>query len=134
MGTLLLTTFLYSMWSKEMFWMQAAYQMFTSSSCVKHMILKVRRDARNFERYQHNRDLVVFLNRFADIQVELPRGWEIKTDPQGKVCRDSVRCGCSTTLTPKYEASLSILKLFKLFVLIIYHKHNMRQMLRNPPS
>uniref|UniRef100_A0A3P8SXM4 HECT-type E3 ubiquitin transferase n=1 Tax=Amphiprion percula TaxID=161767 RepID=A0A3P8SXM4_AMPPE len=62
----------------------AAYRMFTSSSCVKHMILKVRRDARNFERYQHNRDLVVFLNKFADTQLELPRGWEIKTDPQGK--------------------------------------------------
>ncbi|XP_037612962.1 E3 ubiquitin-protein ligase HECW1 isoform X1 [Sebastes umbrosus] len=62
----------------------AAYRMFTSSSCVKHMILKVRRDARNFERYQHNRDLVVFLNKFADVQLELPRGWEIKTDPQGK--------------------------------------------------
>ncbi|XP_034428470.1 E3 ubiquitin-protein ligase HECW1 isoform X3 [Hippoglossus hippoglossus] len=62
----------------------AAYRMFTSSSCVKHMILKVRRDARNFERYQHNRDLVVFLNKFADMQMELPRGWEIKTDPQGK--------------------------------------------------
>ncbi|XP_044032436.1 E3 ubiquitin-protein ligase HECW1 isoform X2 [Siniperca chuatsi] len=62
----------------------AAYRMFTTSSCVKHMILKVRRDARNFERYQHNRDLVVFLNKFADTQLELPRGWEIKTDPQGK--------------------------------------------------
>lgn len=65
--------------------LQAAYRMFTSSSCVKHMILKVRRDARNFERYQHNRDLVVFLNRFTDTQLELPRGWELKTDPQGKV-------------------------------------------------
>lgn len=65
--------------------LQAAYRMFTSSSCVKHMILKVRRDARNFERYQHNRDLVVFLNKFADTQLELPRGWELKTDPQGKV-------------------------------------------------
>ncbi|KAM6900114.1 E3 ubiquitin-protein ligase HECW1 [Xenentodon cancila] len=62
----------------------AAYRMFTSSSCVKHMILKVRRDARNFERYQHNRDLVVFINKFADTQLELPRGWEIKADPQGK--------------------------------------------------
>lgn len=49
------------------------------------MILKVRRDARNFERYQHNRDLVAFLNKFADTHLELPRGWEIKTDHQGKV-------------------------------------------------
>ncbi|XP_010883997.2 E3 ubiquitin-protein ligase HECW1 isoform X2 [Esox lucius] len=61
-----------------------AYRTFTSSTCLKHMILKVRRDARNFERYQHNRDLVIFLNKFADTQLELPRGWEIKADPQGK--------------------------------------------------
>ncbi|KAJ3611014.1 hypothetical protein NHX12_021030, partial [Muraenolepis orangiensis] len=61
-----------------------AYRMFTNSTCVKHMVLKVRRDARNFERYQHNRDLVVFLNKFADTMLELPRGWEIKTDLQGK--------------------------------------------------
>ncbi|XP_026094026.1 E3 ubiquitin-protein ligase HECW1 [Carassius auratus] len=61
-----------------------AYRMFTNSTCLKHMILKIRRDARNFERYQHNRDFVTFLNKFADTQLELPRGWEIKTDPQGK--------------------------------------------------
>ncbi|KAM6948288.1 E3 ubiquitin-protein ligase HECW1 [Aplochiton taeniatus] len=61
-----------------------AYRMFTNSTCLKHMILKIRRDARNFERYQHNRDLVTFLNRFSDGQLELPRGWEVKTDPQGK--------------------------------------------------
>lgn len=80
-----------------LFSLQAAYRMFTSSSCVKHMILKVRRDARNFERYQHNRDLVVFLNKFTDTQLELPRGWEIKTDPQGKVgyvCIMSIMCDC----------------------------------------
>lgn len=59
--------------------------MFTNSTCLKHMILKIRRDTRNFERYQHNRDLVTFLNKFADTQLELPRGWEIKVDPQGKV-------------------------------------------------
>ncbi|KAK3551937.1 hypothetical protein QTP70_031518, partial [Hemibagrus guttatus] len=61
-----------------------AYRMFTNSTCLKHMILKIRRDARNFERYQHNRDLVTFLNKFSDTQLELPRGWEIKVDPQGK--------------------------------------------------
>ncbi|KAG7232131.1 hypothetical protein INR49_009516 [Caranx melampygus] len=61
----------------------AAYRMFTSSSCVKHMILKVRRDARNFERYQHNRDLVVFLNKFADTQLELPRAGRSRPTPRG---------------------------------------------------
>ncbi|XP_041040275.1 E3 ubiquitin-protein ligase HECW1-like [Carcharodon carcharias] len=62
----------------------SAYRIFTNSTCLKHMILKIRKDARNFERYQHNRDLVTFLNMFADTQLELPRGWEIKTDQQGK--------------------------------------------------
>ncbi|XP_048695070.2 E3 ubiquitin-protein ligase HECW1 isoform X2 [Caretta caretta] len=62
----------------------SAYRVFTNSTCLKHMILKIRRDARNFERYQHNRDLVNFINMFADTQLELPRGWEIKTDQQGK--------------------------------------------------
>lgn len=55
------------------------------------MILKIRRDARNFERYQHNRDLVNFINMFADTRLELPRGWEIKTDQQGKVSVTAVR-------------------------------------------
>jgi hypothetical protein len=71
---------------------QSAYRVFTSSTCLKHMILKVRRDARNFERYQHNRDLVNFINMFADTRLELPRGWEIKTDQQGKVSVRKVWC------------------------------------------
>lgn len=54
------------------------------------MILKIRRDARNFERYQHNRDLVNFINMFADTRLELPRGWEIKTDQQGKVQNENL--------------------------------------------
>ncbi|XP_013882502.1 E3 ubiquitin-protein ligase HECW2 [Austrofundulus limnaeus] len=48
------------------------------------MISKVRRDAHHFERYQHNRDLVGFLNLFANKQLELPRGWEMKHDHSGK--------------------------------------------------
>ncbi|XP_072268262.1 E3 ubiquitin-protein ligase HECW1 isoform X3 [Pyxicephalus adspersus] len=62
----------------------SAYRVFTNSTCLKHMVLKIRRDARNFERYQHNRDLVNFIIMFADTRLELPRGWEIKTDQQGK--------------------------------------------------
>lgn len=59
--------------------------MFTSNTCLKHMISKVRRDAHYFERYQHNRDLVAFLNMFSNKQLELPRGWEMKHDQTGKV-------------------------------------------------
>ncbi|XP_059822912.1 E3 ubiquitin-protein ligase HECW2-like isoform X2 [Hypanus sabinus] len=61
-----------------------AYRMFSTNTCLKHMVTKVRRDAHNFERYQHNRDLVAFLNLFANKQLELPRGWEMKHDHQGK--------------------------------------------------
>lgn len=56
------------------------------------MITKVRRDTHHFERYQHNRDLVGFLNMFANKQLELPRGWEMKHDHQGKV-RGGNYCG-----------------------------------------
>lgn len=63
--------------------------MFTSNTCLKHMISKVRRDTHHFERYQHNRDLVAFLNMFANKQLELPRGWEMKHDHTGKV-RDNI--------------------------------------------
>lgn len=69
--------------------LQSAYRMFTNNTCLKHMITKVRRDTHHFERYQHNRDLVGFLNMFANKQLELPRGWEMKHDHQGKVT-----CGC----------------------------------------
>lgn len=67
------------------FLLQSAYRMFTNNTCLKHMITKVRRDTHHFERYQHNRDLVGFLNMFANKQLELPRGWEMKHDHQGKV-------------------------------------------------
>lgn len=38
-----------------------------------------------FVRYQHNRDLVCFLNHFADNAKELPANWEMKFDRGGKV-------------------------------------------------
>ena len=40
-------------------------------------------------RYQHNRDLVSFINLFADTRKEVPRGWEMKFDRSAKVS-DSV--------------------------------------------
>ena len=61
------------------------------------MISKVRRDAHHYERYQHNRDLVAFLNMFTNKQLELPRGWEMKHDQSGKVWKTvcvGVVCVC----------------------------------------
>ncbi|GFV83787.1 e3 ubiquitin-protein ligase HECW1 [Trichonephila clavipes] len=61
-----------------------ALAVYNRSSSLKHMITKIRRDPSGFERYQHNRDLVSLLNKFADTTRELPRGWETKLDRAGK--------------------------------------------------
>ncbi|XP_051982606.1 E3 ubiquitin-protein ligase HECW2 isoform X5 [Xyrauchen texanus] len=79
----------------------SAYRMFTSNTCLKHMISKVRRDAHHFERYQHNRDLVAFLNMFANKQLELPRGWEMKHDHTGKPFFVDHNCRVTTFIDPR---------------------------------
>ncbi|KAM6984945.1 E3 ubiquitin-protein ligase HECW2 [Aplochiton taeniatus] len=79
----------------------SAYRMFTSNTCLKHMISKVRRDAHHFERYQHNRDLVTFLNMFSNKQLELPRGWEMKHDQTGKPFFVDHNCRSTTFIDPR---------------------------------
>ncbi|XP_067350008.1 E3 ubiquitin-protein ligase HECW2 isoform X4 [Channa argus] len=79
----------------------SAYRMFSTNTCLKHMISKVRRDAHHFERYQHNRDLVAFLNMFTNKQVELPRGWEMKHDHTGKPFFVDHNCRATTFIDPR---------------------------------
>uniref|UniRef100_A0A8C1LQB6 HECT-type E3 ubiquitin transferase n=1 Tax=Cyprinus carpio TaxID=7962 RepID=A0A8C1LQB6_CYPCA len=79
----------------------SAYRVFTSNTCLKHMISKVRRDAHHFERYQHNRDLVAFLNMFANKQLDLPRGWEMKHDHTGKPFFVDHNCRATTFTDPR---------------------------------
>ncbi|XP_039997998.1 E3 ubiquitin-protein ligase HECW2 isoform X2 [Xiphias gladius] len=79
----------------------SAYRMFATNTCLKHMISKVRRDAHHFERYQHNRDLVAFLNMFANKQLELPRGWEMKHDHTGKPFFVDHNCRATTFIDPR---------------------------------
>ncbi|XP_051787007.1 E3 ubiquitin-protein ligase HECW2-like isoform X3 [Erpetoichthys calabaricus] len=79
----------------------SAYRMFTNNTCLKHMITKVRRDTHHFERYQHNRDLVAFLNMFANKQLELPRGWEMKHDHLGKPFFVDHNCRSTTFIDPR---------------------------------
>ncbi|XP_060064691.1 E3 ubiquitin-protein ligase HECW2-like [Ylistrum balloti] len=57
---------------------------YNRNGTLKHMISKIRRDAKNFDRYQHNRDLVSFMNLFVDTNKELPSNWEMKFDRSGK--------------------------------------------------
>ncbi|XP_029302866.1 E3 ubiquitin-protein ligase HECW2 isoform X2 [Cottoperca gobio] len=79
----------------------SAYRMFTTNTCLKHMISKVRRDAHHFERYQHNRDLVAFLNMLTNKQLELPRGWEMKHDHTGKPFFVDHNCRATTFIDPR---------------------------------
>uniref|UniRef100_A0A672NTK0 HECT-type E3 ubiquitin transferase n=1 Tax=Sinocyclocheilus grahami TaxID=75366 RepID=A0A672NTK0_SINGR len=79
----------------------SAYRMFTSNTCLKHMISKVRREVHHFERYQHNRDLVNFLNLFSNEQLELPRGWEMKHDPTGKPFFVDHNCRATSFIDPR---------------------------------
>uniref|UniRef100_A0A8C4ZEA4 HECT-type E3 ubiquitin transferase n=1 Tax=Gadus morhua TaxID=8049 RepID=A0A8C4ZEA4_GADMO len=78
-----------------------AYGLFTSNTCLKHMVSKVRRDAHHFERYQHNRDLVAFLNLFANKTLELPRGWEMKQDHTSKPFFVDHNCRATTFIDPR---------------------------------
>lgn len=69
-----------------------ALNQYNTSTSLKHMITRIRRDGNNnhgqtntaFERYQHNRDLVSLVNKFAETNRELPAGWESKIDKNGK--------------------------------------------------
>ena len=56
-----------------------ALAQYNSSSSLKHMVTKIRREGQHsltgaFERYQHNRDLVSLINKFAETNRELPSG------------------------------------------------------------
>ncbi|KAJ8313952.1 hypothetical protein KUTeg_008513 [Tegillarca granosa] len=57
---------------------------YNRNGTLKHMLGKIRRDYKNFERYQHNRDLVSFINLFVDTTKEMPANWEMKVDLNGK--------------------------------------------------
>ncbi|VDI22521.1 E3 ubiquitin-protein ligase HECW2 [Mytilus galloprovincialis] len=58
---------------------------YNRNGTLKHMIHKTRRDSKNFYRYQHNRDLVAFINLFSDSSKEMPPNWEMKFDRGGKM-------------------------------------------------
>ncbi|XP_061923801.1 E3 ubiquitin-protein ligase HECW2 isoform X3 [Entelurus aequoreus] len=100
----------------------SAYRMFTSNTCLKHMISKVRRDAHYFERYQHNRDLVTFLNMFSNKQLELPRGWEMKHDHTGKPFFVDHNCRSTTFIDPRLP-----LQSPRSTGLLAHHQHLSRQ-------
>lgn len=63
-----------------------ALLLYNTSTHLKYIINRVRKDKTHsaYERFQHNKDLVAFLNKFSMKNEPLPMGWEIKMDEQGK--------------------------------------------------
>ncbi|KAG9510965.1 E3 ubiquitin-protein ligase HECW2, partial [Fragariocoptes setiger] len=62
-----------------------AFQQFDRCNALKFIVYRIRKDKtyEAFARYQHNRDLVHFLNSFAMQNDPLPTGWEMKHNETG---------------------------------------------------
>lgn len=73
------------------------------------MISRIRRDPSAFTRYQHNRDLVVLVNDFADNERELPEGWEAKYDRTGKVTNFLILIPFAIKFSKKKSFSIGLL-------------------------
>ncbi|KAK3108116.1 hypothetical protein FSP39_001521 [Pinctada imbricata] len=79
---------------------------YNRNGTLKHMISKIRRDPVNFDRYQHNRDLVSFLNHFADTNRDLPLNWEMKFDRSGKTFFIDHNARLTTFIDPRLPADI----------------------------
>ena len=63
---------------------EEAMQLYSRSPAIRQLLAKVWRNPNYFMRYQHNRDLVMLLNLFADESQLLPLGWEARQDNHGR--------------------------------------------------
>ncbi|XP_054165523.1 E3 ubiquitin-protein ligase HECW2-like [Oppia nitens] len=96
-----------------------ALAQYNSSSSLKHMVTKVRREGQHqitsaFERYQHNRDLVSLLNKFAENNRELPSGWESKIDRTGKKFFIDHTSRSTTFIDPRLPVDVPVVNPHKL--------------------
>lgn len=57
----------------------------TKSDSLAGILQRIRHDPLLFKRYQHNKELVRFLNLFADPTRPLPSRWDVKHDDNGKL-------------------------------------------------
>lgn len=87
-----------------------ALAMYNRTSPLKQMITKIRKDASRtaFERFQHNRDLVHLLNKFAESDRELPTGWETKLDRNGKAFFIDHSTRTTTFIDPRLPCDIPI--------------------------
>ncbi|XP_055370851.1 E3 ubiquitin-protein ligase HECW2 isoform X1 [Condylostylus longicornis] len=63
---------------------EEALSIYNRNAALKHMVIRIRRDPNSFQRYQYNKDLVGLVNSFAQINKDLPAGWDTKLDHSGK--------------------------------------------------
>jgi hypothetical protein len=57
----------------------------TKSDSLAGILQRIRHEPLLFKRYQHNKELVRFLNLFADSTRPLPARWDVKHDDSGKL-------------------------------------------------
>jgi len=57
----------------------------TKSDSLAGILQRIRHDPLLFKRYQHNKELVRFLNLFAEPTRTLPTRWDVKHDDSGKL-------------------------------------------------
>lgn len=87
-----------------------ALAMYNRTSPLKQMINKIRKDTSRtaFVRFQHNRDLVNLLNRFADTKLPLPPGWDAKSDRSDKTFFIDHTTKTTTYIDPRLPVDLPV--------------------------
>ncbi|CAF0994363.1 unnamed protein product [Didymodactylos carnosus] len=84
-----------------------AKQMIQSTS-LADILQRIRTDPNMFKKYQHNKELVRFLNLFADPSKSLPSGWEYKIDDSGKIFFVDHAARSTTYIDPRLPTESSI--------------------------
>ena len=76
----------------------------TKSDSLASILQRIRHDPLLFKRYQHNKELVRFLNLFADSAQALPSRWDIKHDDSGKLFFVDHNTRSTTYIDPRLPA------------------------------
>ncbi|CAF1234978.1 unnamed protein product [Rotaria magnacalcarata] len=77
----------------------------TKSDSLAGILQRIRHDPLLFKRYQHNKELVRFLNLFSDPTRTLPSRWDVKHDDSGKVFFVDHNTRSTTYIDPRLPTS-----------------------------
>jgi hypothetical protein len=76
----------------------------TKSDSLAGILQRIRHEPLLFKRYQHNKELVRFLNLFADSARPLPSRWDVKHDDSGKLFFVDHNTRSTTYIDPRLPA------------------------------